>query len=183
MTCMNAGNRTLTRAHRSTPHASKLIKIANKHMQSTWSDFIMNVYILLILFTDRRIFPDVSIERVPSSPIQGRRNWCRSFQVARWSSQSVQQKAIRLQRFETRYKSCPLWICDFSQDFSTKTQQIWGVLIKGLVDCVGLFLVYCHSCRLCVGWSFLDEAETVRWSFLSFVSFLNECCETWLDMN
>jgi MFS superfamily sulfate permease-like transporter len=71
---MNAGNRTLTRAHRSTPHASTLIKIANKHMQSTWSDFIMNVYILLILFTDRRIFPDVSIERVPSSPIQGRRN-------------------------------------------------------------------------------------------------------------
>mmetsp|Transcript_67104 Transcript_67104/g.108792 ORF Transcript_67104/g.108792 Transcript_67104/m.108792 type:complete len:120 (+) Transcript_67104:2770-3129(+) len=26
----------------------------------------------------------------------------------------------------------------------------------------GLFLAYCHSCRLCVGWSFLDEAETVR---------------------
>jgi len=30
---------------------------------------------------------------------------------------------------------------------------------------VGLFLVYCHSCRLNVGWSFLDEAETVRYFF------------------
>jgi len=74
MTCMNAGNNTQTRAHRSTSHACKLIKIANKRMHSRWSDFVMFVYILLILFTDRGIFPDVSIERLPSSPIQRRRN-------------------------------------------------------------------------------------------------------------
>ena len=42
----------------------------------------------------------------------------------------------------------------------------------------GLFLAYCHSCRLCVGWSFLDEAETVR-SHFDFDFVLINWEKTW----
>ena len=59
---------------------------------------------------------------------------------------------------------------------SPRTYVIWCLKSWKKSALVGLFTVYCHGCRLLVGWSLLDEPETVRWHCALFCDVCTHIC-------